>query len=114
MWKKERPKSWRKEFIRNLPDHYLSLLKDVKADRKRRDESDVVAAGAKTKCEDNFRLFEDQFRFVELNTKPKPSDYSDLTLLKAIGQFLKDWTGYTISERTIERRLTAFGLTDKK
>ena len=107
MWKKERPKSWRKEFIRTLPGIYLCQLESEKADRKRNDESGAVAAGAGTK-------YEDQFRFVELNTKPKPSDNTDFTLAEAMGQYLKDWTGCTISVRTIERKMTAFGLTDKK
>ena len=105
--KKKAPKSWRKEFIRTLPGIYLGRLESEKADRKRNDESSAVAAGAGTK-------YEDQVRFVELNTKPKPSDCSKLTLAKAIGQHLKDWTGYKIPDRTIERRLTAFGITDKK
>ena len=105
--KKKAPKSWRKEFIRTLPGIYLSWLESEKADRKRNDESDAVAAGAGTK-------YEDQFRFVELNTKPLPSDYSKFTFPEAIVQFLKDYTGCTFSTRTIQRRLADFGLNDKK
>ncbi len=105
--KKEAPKSWRKEFIRNLPCFYRACLESQKAERKRNDESDAVAAGAGTK-------YADQVRFVELNTKTLPSDYSKLTFAKAIGQYLKDYTGCTFSTRTIQRRLADFGLSDKK
>ena len=31
-----------------------------------------------------------------------------------VPQYLKDWTGCTISARTIQRRLADFGLSDKK
>jgi hypothetical protein len=105
--KLEAPKSWKKEFIRDLAGWYHVFLELEKAHQKRNDESDAVAAGAGMK-------HEDQIRFVGLNTKPLPSDYSKLTFAKAIGQFLKDYTGCTFSARTIQRRLADFGLSDKK